>query len=247
MSGIFQILTWIEVAGARSDAEATARESERRAYERKRKRFDEKVKEQFRKLYHTQSIYTIDPDVFDEISKNSNASYVRCKRVNPPEYAIFRPLLGLGVFGFLAYTMPAFKRIADGDGMVAKVFFLTIFTFMLAWGVGLVLSFFESTKYRENYFAKKKALVSHLEVLHRDYHMLSLYGMYLKESIDEYVKSVYGLLRQEDSERADNALRLLYNYFDMPENTPVRMDYDFSLLNWVDEGIEELYKSISTK
>lgn len=65
MSGLFQFLTWVEVVGARNDMESNAQETIRLASEEKRKREDDEIKSQFRKIYETQSIYSIDPDAFN--------------------------------------------------------------------------------------------------------------------------------------------------------------------------------------
>ena len=244
MSGLFQFLTWVEVVGARNDMESNAQETIRLASEEKRKREDDEIKSQFRKIYETQSIYSIDPDAFNAISARANANYNKIKNKTAPSYKIFKPLVGVGIFSFLGYNISFFKKVIENGSMVAKVLWLGAFAFLLFLGIAFVLEFFDSKDAKKRYYQQKKKLIGKLSDFHKDYSMLSLYGMYLKESVDGRIKSIYTLLRKEDSQKAENALRLLYDYFELPHNTPLRMDYDFSLLNWSDVGIEELYYAI---
>ncbi len=244
MSGLFQFLTWVEVVGARNDMESNARESQLRAQAQERQRFEEKVKEQFRKLYETQSIYSIDPEVFEKIAADANSTYQMSKRRTPPEYAIFKPMMGLGVFWVLGYNIDAFKELLERPSFALKIFSLGGFVFLMFIGIGLVLGFFDSKEARKRFFANKEELVFSLKALHKEYGMLSLYGMRLKGEIDRHVKSLYLLLSQEDPVRAQNALKLIYEYCKMPKDTPVRMDYNFSLLGWVDEKIEQKYREL---
>jgi len=245
MSGFFQFLTWLEVMNTRNEVESNASQSATRVLEQARKSRDEKVVTLYQELFRAQNIDQVNLGVIDQVAKHSQANYNANMHRNAPGYAVFKPLVGVGVFAFLVVMIPFFKNLVDGDGVFMKIVAVGIFGFFVFMGAGLIMEFTDSKEARKRYFRNKKALIAKLPALRQEYGMLSLYGMKLKSDIDRPIRRVYGLLYKEDSERAKNALRLLYKCFELPPTTPLKTDEDFGLLGFVDAGIEELYKSAS--